>query len=187
MRIILWLSCMLAAHAVAAAEIAGVKIEDKAKLGANELVLNGAGVRTRLLFKVYVGALYLPSKSASTEAVLAQKGAKRVSMLLLRNLTAQQLVNALREGIEANSTPAQVSAFEARMQKLEAVMREVGSAKEGSVLTLDFLPESGTRVTVDGGEKGAAIPGEDFYDALLRIWLGDHPVDATLKKAMLGQ
>jgi len=187
MRIAMCLLCVLAAQAAAAVEIAGVKLEDKVKLGANELVLNGAGVRTKIVFKVYVGALYLPARGASTEDVLGQKGAKRVSMTLLRDLTAQQLVDALNEGIRANQSPAELAKLDERMRQLEATMRAIGAAKQGSIVTLDFLPESGTRVTVDGAEKGKPIAGEDFYNALLRIWLGDDPVDASLKKAMLGQ
>jgi chalcone isomerase-like protein len=177
----------LAAPPALAAEIAGVPVQEKARVGASELVLNGAGVRTRIVFKVYVGALYLPRKTSSASEALAEKGPKRVSMTLLRDLTAEQLVEALEDGIRRNHGEAEVAALKDRMDALAGVMREIGRAREGSVVALDYLPGAGTRVTVDGVEKGAAIAGEDFYAALLRIWLGDKPVDGSLKRAMLGQ
>ena len=108
-------------------------------------------------------------------------------MTLLRDLTARQLTDALEEGIRANSSEAELAALKERIDALVATMNEIGSAKEKTVITLDFLPESGTRVTVDGEARGKPIPGEDFFVALLRIWLGEKPVDADLEKAMLGE
>jgi chalcone isomerase-like protein len=177
----------LAVPATFAAEIAGVRIEDKARVGASELVLNGAGVRTRVVFKVYVGALYLPERKSSAAEVLALKGPKRVSMTLLRDLSAEQLVEALDEGIRRNHGEAEVSALKSRMDALAAIMRAIGKTPEKTVVTLDWAPAAGTRIAVDGAAKGEAIAGEDFYAALLRIWLGDKPVDESLKKAMLGR
>jgi hypothetical protein len=181
------LPLMLCAQLALAAEVAGVKVEERVKLGSSELLLNGAGVRTRVIFKVYVGALYLPERKSGAAEVIALKGAKRVSMTLLRDLGAKQLTDALEEGVRANHSEAEIAPLKERLDELVAVMNEIGSAKEKTVITLDFLPESGTRVTVDGAARGKPVPGEDFYVALLKIWLGDKPVDSDLKKAMLGQ
>src|SRR5216683_6975377 len=177
---------MLCTQLSLAAEIEGVKVDERVRIGSADLQLNGAGIRTRLIFKVYVGALYLPEKKSSATEVLALGGAKRVSMTLLRDLTARQLTDALEEGIRANSSEAELAALKERIDALVATMNEIESAKEKTVITLDFLPESGTRVTVDGAARGKTVPGEDFFVALLRIWLGEKPVDADLKKAMLG-
>ena len=179
--------CLAWLQVAAAAEVAGVRIEDKVRVGASELVLNGAGLRKRIVFKVYVGALYLPEKTDDAARVIASSGPKRVSMTLMRDLTAKQLTEALEDGMRANHTEAQLAALRSRLDTAQATMREIGSAKEGSVIALEYLPETGTRITVDGTPKGPAIAGEDFYAALLSVWLGDKPVDATLKKAMLGQ
>jgi hypothetical protein len=181
------LPLMLCTQLALAAEVAGVKVDERVKLGSSELQLNGAGVRTRLIFKVYVGALYLPERKSSATEVLALKGAKRVSMTLLRDLGARQLTEALEEGMRANHSEAEIAALKERLDGLLAVMNEIGSAKEKTVITLDFLPESGTGVTIDGATRGKPIPGEDFFIALLKIWLGEKPVDAGLKKAMLGE
>jgi chalcone isomerase-like protein len=170
-----------------AAEVAGVKVEDRIKLGSGELVLNGAGLRTKAFFKVYVAGLYLAEKKTSPSEVLALPGAKRVSMRLMRELSAKQLTDALDEGIRDNTPAAEQEALKGRIGELTAVMNALQSAKEGDVIALDWLPGSGTRVVLNGEARGKAIEGEDFYRALLRIWLGDNPVSGSLKKALLGQ
>jgi Chalcone isomerase-like len=89
------LPLLLCTQLALGAEVAGVKVDERVKLGSSELQLNGAGVRTRIIFKVYVGALYLPERKSGAAEVLALKGAKRISMTLLRNLGAKQLTDAL--------------------------------------------------------------------------------------------
>jgi hypothetical protein len=181
-----WLVLMMLLWALPASalEVAGVKLADNARVGADELVLNGAGIRTRVIFKVYVGALYLREKKSAAAEVLAQTGAKRVSLTLLRELSAQQLNEAFENGIQANHSAAEVEALKPRIAELLSLFTD---GKEGDVILLDFLPESGTVVNLNGQARGKAIPGEDFYRALLRIWLGDKPVDGDLKKSLLGQ
>jgi len=188
-RMILAWSLAVAFTGAGAAEVGGVKLEDKLRLtpAGPELVLNGAGIRTRVFFKVYVGALYLPEKKAAANDVLALAGPKRVAMNMLRDLTAQQLSEALADGIRSNSTAAEQEAVKARTDELLAIMNALGEAKKGDAITLDFLPESGTRVVVNGQPRGKSIAGEDFYRALLKIWLGDKPVDDDLKRGLLGQ
>ena len=177
------LLALLAAPAFAA-EVAGVRVDDRIKLESGELVLNGAGLRTKAFFKVYVAGLYLAEKKASTDGVLALPGAKRVSMRLMRDLSAKQFTDALDEGIRDNTPAAEQEPLKARVAELTATMNALQSGKEGDVIALDWAPGSGTRV---GEPRGKAIAGEDFYRALLRIWLGDNPVSGSLKKALLGQ
>jgi long-chain acyl-CoA synthetase len=168
-----------------AAEIEGVQIADRVQLGKSDLTLNGAGVRTRFIFKVYVGALYLQSKAGTTETVLRDAGAKRIAMHMLRDLDAEQLFTALNEGLNKNHTPEELARIAPQVKRLEAIFNAVKAAKKGDVILLDYLPGAGTRVTVRGEDKGT-IAGTEFNRALLRIWLGDQPADARLKKAMLG-
>ena len=184
---VLLLPLLLFCQFVLAAEVEGVRVDERVRVGGSELLLNGAGVRTRIVFKVYVGALYLPERKSAAAEILALKGPKRVSMTMLRDLGARQLTDALETGVRANHSEAELAGLKARVDALAAVMNEIGSVKEKTVITLDFLPDAGTRISVDGAARGKPIPGEDFYAALLRIWLGDKPVDADLKKAMLGE
>ncbi len=183
------LTSIVLASAALAAEVAGVKLDDRVTIAPNapELVLNGAGVRTRFFVKVYVGALYLPGKRTSAADVLALPGAKRMTLVMLRDLTAQQLADALNEGFAANNPPPDQERYKAQLAELLGIMNALGQAKQGEIIALDYLPDSGTRVVVNGQAKGKPIPDEGFYRAILKIWLGDKPVDADLKKGLLGQ
>lgn len=170
-------------------EIEGVKVAEKIALGKGgpELVLNGAGVRHKLMtIKMYVGALYLTSKKKSAEEVLADAGPKRVLMhVLSKELTAKELVASLNDAIAANHIPAELALIEKRLGELNRMMSSIGILKRGGVVHIDFLPGTGTRITVNGEEK-LTIPGDDFFPALLRIWIGKKPVDGQLRDAMLG-
>ena len=178
---------LCAAFAVRGAEVGGIQIADTVRIGAADVVLNGAGIRTRAIFKVYVGALYLPEKKGLAAEVLAIKGPKRIALHMLRDLSAEQLGSALSEGLAANLTEAEIVRFKGQIDELKATMDAVGAAKEKSVVTLDFVPDAGIRIALDGASKGKPIASEDFYRALLKIWLGDKPVERSLKAAMLGQ
>ena len=173
----------LFAAAAFAAEVGGVKLADKVAVGGQELVLNGAGIRTRAIFKVYVGSLYLPAKAGDLAGVLA-KGPRRIQMSLLRDLSADQLVDALNDGLRDNNSEAELAAVKAQQVQLATIMKAFGDVKEGNVVTLDFV-DDGTAIGFNGAAKGA-IPGEAFNRALTRIWLGEKPAQADLKKAMLG-
>lgn len=177
------LFCQLAT----AVEVAGVKFEDKTKVGNGELLVNGAGLRKKVFFQVYAMALYLPQKNSDAEAVLAASGGKRIAITLLRDLTAQQFVEALQEGMTNNHSEAEMAGLRDRLKQLSDVMLAIGEAKTGTSIVIDWLPDSGTRLTVNGQAKGKEIPGEDFYRALLTIWLGKHPVQDDLKQALLGK
>ena len=166
-----------------AAEVGGVKLDDKVAVGGQQLVLNGAGVRTRVMFKVYVASLYLPAKASDLGGVLA-KAPRRIQMNLLRTLAPDQLVDALNEGLKENNSEAELAAIKAQADQLMTIMRSFGEAKEGNVVTLDFV-DGATVVGFNGTPRGT-IPGDAFNKALTRIWLGDKPVQADLKKALLG-
>jgi hypothetical protein len=142
-------------------------------------------VRTRAFFKVYVGALYLQQKTGATAAVLSDTGPKRVAMHMMRDLTSEQLFSALNDGLKNNHSAGDLAKLEPQVKQLEGIFAALKAAKNGDVILLDYLPGAGTRVTVNGEARGT-MPGEEFYRALLRVWLGDQPADGALKKAMLG-
>ena len=176
---------LLLALPASAAEVAGVKIDDKASVGSTELVLNGAGLRKRVFFQVYAIGLYFPKKIPSAPEAINAPGPKRVSIHMLRNVAAEQFSEALADGIKANHSEAEARALEPRVRELAAIMAAVKEAKKGMHIALDWT-EAGTQVLIQGKPAGAPIAGEDFFRALLRIWLGDQPVQDDLKKALLG-
>ena len=173
----------LCASVATDAEVGGVKLDDKASVGGQELVLNGAGVRTRVILKIYVGSLYVPAKTNTLAGVLA-KGPRRVQMNLLRDLSGDQLVGALVDGLKDNNTEAELAAVKAQTDQLVSIMKSFGEVKEGNVVTLDFV-DGATKISLNGQPRGS-IPGEPFNQALTKIWLGDKPVQADLKRSMLG-
>lgn len=173
--------------AAGAAEIAGINLDERAKVGESELVLNGAGLRKRVLVKVYVAGLYLAEKRESPAEVLALAGPKRVSITLLRNLPAGKLVDGLKDGIGDNSSPEEHQAVKGRVEELAANLLTLRQGRKGDVITFDWLPDGGTRVVLNGEVRGNPIPGDDVYRALLRVWLGDRPTSGGLKRALLGQ
>jgi hypothetical protein len=168
-----------------AAEVAGVKLDDKTQVESRELVLNGAGLRRRIIFNVYVIGLYLPEKKTDAAAVLALSGPKRAQIHMLRDVGADTFTEALVEGLRKNTSDAQYKALEPRVNQLAAIIAQIGEAKKGMNIALDWTG-SATQIMVDGKPAGQAIAGEDFYRALLRIWLGDKPVQDDLKKSLLG-
>lgn len=167
-------------------EVEGVKFPPSVQVGGQPLQLNGAGVRTRLLFKVYAAGLYVPQKSTSAAALLAQNGPRRVAITMLRDVDAETFASSLNDGLKANLSEQQLAGFKAQIDALHATVKSVGEAKKGDQINFEFTPEAGTRVVVNGQPRGNAIPGENFFEAVLRIWIGDKPADGDLKKGLLG-
>jgi hypothetical protein len=128
----------------------------------------------------------VPQKAGSPAALLAQKGPRRVAIGMLRNVDADTFAGALNDGLKANLSEQQLAGFKAQIDALNANLKAVGEAKKGEQINFEFTPEAGTRVLVNGQQRGTAIPGEGFFEAVLRIWIGDKPVDGDLKKGMLG-
>jgi len=188
MKVSIFLLLLFVCGAAYAAEVAGVRVEEKSRVTANgpELVLNGAGLRTKVFFKVYVAGLYLTEKKASAADVLALKGPKRVLLTTVRDLTADQFLDAIHDGLADNNAATDLERLKPQRDAFDAILIAVKEAKTGTTIAIDYLPESGTRVTVNGEAKGAVIAGETFFSALLRVWLGEKPVESSLKKAMLG-
>jgi Chalcone isomerase-like len=176
---------ILMSLSVNAKEVAGVLVAETASLGGKNLVLNGAGVRTKMMFDIYVAALYRLEKSKQAEVIFADAGAKRVSLNILFGLKSDKLLEAFITGISANQTSTQLAAIDVPMKKLTAIFAAIPEVKKGDIILLDYLPESGTKVTLNGIERGV-IPSADFNRALLSVWLGNKPVDADLKKDLLG-
>jgi len=190
MRLVLAIvAAALLPFAVPAAEVAGVKLDDKVRVAPNapELPLNGAGVRTRFFLKIYVAGLYVTEKKTAASDVLALGGPKRMHLAMLREVTGQQMSDAITEGFQANNSPADQGRYKAQIAELAGNMNALGAVKKGDALAFEYLPDTGTRLLLNGEAKGKAIADEGFYRALLNVWLGDKPVDADLKKGLLGQ
>lgn len=176
---------LLWASASAALEVEGVKLGDSAQVGTQALVLNGAGVRTKWFFKVYVGALYLPQKQKAADVVIADEQVQRIALHMLRDLGSKRLYGAFNEAIQANHDGAELKALSPQLRQMADIFDAIGEAKQGDVITLDYLPGGGTQIGINGTVRGT-IAGAAFKRALLKIWLGGKPAQDDLKKALLG-
>ena len=180
-------ACVTVARAV---DIEGIRVEERITLPGSPplpLVLNGAGVRHKLVFiKLYVGALYLVAKQSSAQDIFKDAGAKRITMVVLADeITATDWVASLNSALAANHRPMELAVIEARLHQLNAMMVSVGVLKKGTMVTLNYQPTTGTQILINDEEK-LILNGEDFFHALLRIWIGDKPLDGRLRDAMLG-
>ena len=168
-----------------AAELAGVRLVDTVQMGEKALVLNGAGIRTKWFFKVYIAALYLPQKQTSAESIIADDHEHRIVLHMLRDLSSEKLFNAFKDAIEANHSPDELRSLDADIKQMAQIFEAVEEVKSDDVISLDYLPAIGTKIRVNGTNRGT-IAGAAFNRALLKIWLGDKPAQDDLKKEMLG-
>jgi chalcone isomerase-like protein len=180
-RSLLALGLSLYATIAFAAEVAGVKVPDSVEAGGKTLKLNGAGLRKKVVFKVYVAGLYLENHSKDAAAIVSTDEIRSMRLHILRSLEAGKITEAITEGFEKNSK-SQMPALKARLEKFNAMFPNV---KEGDEIAMTYAPGKGTSVTAKGTEQGV-IEGKDFADALFSVWLGANPVQEDLKKALLG-
>lgn len=168
-----------------AAELSGVFINDEIKTADGQsLVLNGVGLREKLWVDVYVGSLYLPSKSGDVAEILSKPGPWRVQLdFVYKEVSREKLLKAWREGFEKNQNPETLKQLQSRIDEFYGYF-DTGAVKKDQYI-FDYLPAQGTRISKNQQQLGL-IPGEDFKNALLEIWLGNYPADKQLKKGMLG-
>ena len=167
-------------------EVAGVKFEPAIQLGGSPLQLNGYGVRYKAIFKVYAAALYLADKAEVPDAVIAAPGPKRIQMVMLRQLDANEFGKIMSAGIERNASREEfVQSLPAILGMGEAAAR-LRVLMPGDVIIVDWVPGTGTTVYVKGKPEVGPIKDQRFFSALLKIWLGRSPVDPLLKDALLG-
>lgn len=169
-----------------AAELEGFRFDDRIQLGNAELVINGTGVRSKF-GKRYAMALYLPARTTEAKAALAAKGPKRVDVRLIKDVSGETFADAVSGGIHDNSPDAERAALKDRIRQLADAVVALGEIKAGTRIVFDWIPERGTVLSVGGNPAGQPIPGEDFFTALLRVWLGEDPVQRNLKEALLGK
>jgi len=175
------------AGAAQAIEVGGLKFDDTVKVGGKELKVNGAGVRTRVIIKVYSLVLYLPEKKDTTAGVLESTGPRRFSLGLLREVTGDELGQAFMAGITANTDKAERSKFVNQLAQFGEAFVNIPQGKKGDVITVDWVPDTGTVMFLNGKPIGEPMKDIAFYNAVLKIWLGDKPVDSSLKPQLLGK
>ena len=179
---------MLSLGAVAAqVDVAGVKLDDSIDLGGSKLQLNGAGIRYKAVFKVYVGALYVGKKVATPEEFYAATGPKRMSITMLRDIDSNELGKAFTKGFEENTPKNEMSKLIPGLIRMGQVFSDQKKLVAGDTFTNDWVPGVGMVMTIKGKVQGEPFKEPEFFNALMRIWLGPNPADSKLKEAMLGK
>ncbi len=172
---------------VAQVSVSGVKYEASTEVRGARLQLNGAGIRYKAVFKVYTAGLYLTRKAASAEDAQTAPGPRRLSITMLRDIDSSELGKLFSRGIEDNMDKTAFSRLIPGVIRMSQIFSDIKRLKSGDTFTIDWVPGAGTVITVKGVPQGEPFKEPEFYDALLRIWLGPHPADWKLKEALLGK
>ena len=183
-RSIFYISLLLPSLlAQADTKIAGVELADSYRIDQQALLLNGAGVRSKMFVKVYVAALYVSETSTSPAAILAAPGAKSMQMTMLyKEVEAGKITQGWNDGFSANLTNAELEPLKQRLEKFNALFPPL---YKGDIVRMDYSPGTGTLLSINDRQLGH-IEGADFFTALLKVWIGEQPVDKNLKKGLLG-
>ena len=183
--LIITIFLLLSSTHILAAEVSGVFIDAEIKAENGDLlVLNGAGLREKFWVDVYVGSLYLPAKSNDIGEILSKPESWRIQLdFVYKEVAQEKLLDSWREGFEKNQSPETLQQLQSRIAAFYGFFDSSAVAKDQ--FWFDYQPGIGTQVSKNKQLLGV-IPGGDFGNALLEIWLGNHPADKSLKKAMLG-
>ena len=178
---------LCAASAPAQTTVAGVRYEPTHELRGSRLVLNGAGIRYKAVFRVYTAGLYLPRKASTTDEALALAGPKRISITMLREIDSGELGKLFSRGMEDNMDKASFSRLVPGVLRMSQIFSDHKRLLAGDSFSVDWVPGTGAIVTVKGVPQGEPFREPEFFNALLRIWLGPAPADHQLKDALLGK
>ena len=168
-------------------DVAGVKYEATQQLANARLVLNGAGVRYKAVFKVYAAGLYLATKAGTPDEVLAAPGPKRMQIVMLRDIDANELGKLFTRGMQDNAPREEFSKSIPGTLRMSDIFSSKKKLVAGEYFSVDWIPGVGTTVVVNGKPQGEPIKEPEFFAALMKIWLGKSPADAQLKAALLGK
>ncbi len=168
----------------AALEKAGVTIPDTVTVDGHTLVLNGAGVRTKFIIKVYVGALYVTEPTENAAAVIRADEPAAIRMhFIYRKVDEKKLINAWNEGFD-RATDGETAPIQRKIEAFNALFTT--PAKKDDIYDIVYIPGKGTRVTRNGKLLGV-VPGHDFKKALFGIWLSEKTAVPGVRKGMRGK
>ena len=167
-------------------ELAGVKVEDSVSVTGTKLQLNGAGIRYKGPFKVYVGDLYTTRPVASLDELIAAPGPKRLGMTFLREINSTDFGKLLTRGIEDNVSKSELSKIIPGMIKMGEIFAANKSFQPGEVCALEWDPATGLSIWAKGKLQAEPFKDPAFFRALMSIWFGNSPADWKLKDQLLG-
>ena len=168
-----------------AAVLESQRFDDTVVVADRTLRLNGLGLRGVAWIKAFVAGLYVAAPSRDPGQLMAMQGPKRLRLKIMLEAPSKELSKAFAKGVRRNESPAVQTQLTERMTVFVGLLDGLGTLREGDALDVDFLPGQGSQLLHNGKAVGNPVAGEDFYRALLKIFIGERPVDARLKEGML--
>lgn len=168
-----------------AAQLEGQTFDDKLMLDNKPLVLNGLGLRGVAWIKAFVVGMYLPARTTDGTKAMTMPGPKRLQLRIMLNAPSKELSKAVRGGVRKNELPEQQALLSSRVEALGKSIDSIGDLSPGDVLDLDFIPNKGTQIRYNGKVVGTYVAGDDFYRSVMKIFVGDRPVDKKMKAGLL--
>lgn len=150
-----------------------------------ELQLNGAGTRYKAIFKVYDLGLYTTRKAKTLDEVIALPGPKRLNFVALRDIPGTDLGLSFIKGLSNNSAPEQISKHTPSSTRLIEIFSGRAKLAAGDTFAMEFVPGKGTTFFIKGVAQGSPVGDDEYFGMILRVWLGQVPVDFKLKEALL--
>lgn len=165
-------------------EIGGIKIPSSIKVADQQLLLNGAGTREKFWMDMYVGALFVKTKTQNASEIIAANDIMVMELTIVSGLiTSQKMSDAVDEGF-IKSTNNSLSSLQSRINQFKQLFKD--EIKKGDKYVFQYEPSKGLSI-IRNGKLSAIIPGLDFKRALFGIWLCDNPADKDLKLQLLGK
>ncbi len=163
----------------------GQRFEDTVVLSDRTLRLNGLGLRGVAWVKAFVSGLYLAAPTQDAGQALAMQGPKRLRMKVILEAPSQEYSKAFAKGVKRNEPEKVQVALAPRLTDFVALINSMGTIRQGDVIDMDYVPGAGTQLRLNGKAVGPAFEGEDFYRALLKIYIGERPADLKMKEGLL--
>ena len=182
------LALLVPACPAAAKEVSGVVLPESARPegAAADLRLRGGGVFRFFFLRYYVCGLYVADGPGGASAILASDAPRRIYLVTLRRISSFEFLWGLDQGLADNLSPAEAEALHEPLAQVRATIRAIGVIARGARVAIDYVPRAGTSILVDGLRRGERFAGKALNDALMRVWIGERPLDAGLKRELLG-
>ncbi len=169
-------------------ELTGVEPEEviTLSLGGEMLRLKGSSQEKMPAQSLYIGGLYLQQNQSNetVQDILQSTGPKRFVIYCQESsVKPEKLIRALNLGIVSNHTKEELVLLQPALDTFNQIWNT--EIKQGDKVWIDYLPEKGTVVTINNQERGL-IPGKDFYNAFLKSWIGEKPINRKIKRQLLG-
>jgi hypothetical protein len=181
-KAVLAILCVVLCAPLLAATLANVTLPDSTTVGNQTLVLNGLGLRSKMMFKVYVAGLYLEKKSNDANAIIQGDTTKRIVLHFVRDVSKEQMTEAFSDSLKANA-PDKAASLKSQIDQFLGAMEPMKSGEEFSVT---YVPATGTTLAMRGKDK-VTIPGLPFGQTIFAMWLGPKPPNEDLKNGLLGK